>query len=377
MPQIVSREIGVALDMHGCPNRCRHCYLGVLPNGRMTEEDLRWAVTQFREYVRKREDRPLIEVASSWREPDFSDDYERLAELEAELSDVRPTRYELLSIWRLARDEKYAEWAKRVGPDTCQITFFGMEETQDWFCRRRGAFRDCVRATERLLEVDIKPRWQLFLTKKILPDLDDLMKLVDRMRIRERVQALGDEFVIFIHPPGLVGEGRKILPLSATLEDTKLVPAEIVASTQRHFNTEKIWTTEAETISRILRDPEEFGPPYRYPPEPKLWLFIAGNWDVFSNMGTTDPWWKLGNLKEDPIEIIFDTLENDRILPLKLNRADTLQELAQRYGDTESPRVVNSIEQYWFEKYCEETYRGGTFDSERIASSKLLRTYVQ
>ena len=130
MPEINSRDIGLALDMHGCPNRCRHCYLRDHANGCMSEDDLRWAVEQFRRYVRPGEDGLAFEklsVSSSVREPDYSDDYERLCELEAELSDSGPNRYELLSIWRLGRDDHYAQWAKRIGPDTCQVTLFGMK----------------------------------------------------------------------------------------------------------------------------------------------------------------------------------------------------------------------------------------------------------
>jgi hypothetical protein len=81
LPRITSREIGFALDMHGCPNRCRHCYLGCPPNGDLTEHDLRWAAWLFRDYVKPGEDRPFIErlTVSSWyREPDYSDDYARL-----------------------------------------------------------------------------------------------------------------------------------------------------------------------------------------------------------------------------------------------------------------------------------------------------------
>jgi len=230
MPAIQSREMGVALDMHGCPNRCRHCWLGNASKGHMTEDDLRWAAAQFRSYVKEGETKPFIEkleVNSAFREPDFSDDYERLHELASELGDVPPTRHELLSVWRLARDPKYAEWARRIGPDTCQISFFGMGETNDWFYRRKGAFDDCIRATERLLEIGMKPRWQLFLTKRIIPELGDLLKIRDRF---------GGEFPIFMHPPGPEGEGRKIYHLSAMLEDTKLIPAEIVEASKAHLN---------------------------------------------------------------------------------------------------------------------------------------------
>ena len=355
MPAIESREIGVALDMHGCPNRCRHCLLGRASHKHMTEDDLRRAAAQFRSYVRPGEARPFIEklsVSTWFREPDHSDDYEQLHELEAELSDYEPARYELLSVWLLARDPRYVEWAKKVGPDTCQITFFGMEETNDWFYRRKGAFRDCIAATERLLDVGMKPRWQLFLTKKILPDLPGLMRLMDRMKIRERVRALGGEFVLFMHPPDFEGEGRKIRHLAATADDLGLIPAEIIESTTKHF---KIWTTEAEAIRAIMDGEEKPEPAYGMPK--RLYFFIGSDWDVFSNIGTLEPWWKLGNLKTDAIDVIFDNFENDRPLGYQVNRTVSRRELAERFGNPNSRFVIGGFDAGWLAEYCEEVLR--------------------
>ena len=184
------------------------------------------------------------------------------------------------------------------------------------------------------------------------------MSLMGRLRIRERVQELGGEFVMFIHPPAWVGEGRSIASLSATLEDTKRVPQELVVSTQKHFGREKIWTTEAETVSRIADAGDECGTAWPYPPQPQLWFFVMDNWDVFANLATTDPWWKLGNLKHEPLSTIFDRFEHDRIPALQMNTPRTLRMLAQRYGNPNSQVVVNDIEQFWFERYCEETYDG-------------------
>ena len=221
MPKFTSRDITVALDMCGCPNRCRHCWLGRADNRRMTERDLRWAVERFRTFVRKGQTEPFftgVKASASWREPDFSDDYQRLRDLECELSDGEPWRFELLSVWRLARDETYARWARTVGPDTCQITFFGLEQTTDWFCRRRGAFRDGIIATQRLLDAGIKPRWQFFLTRKILPDLPGLLKLVETLKLPERAAALGGEFTLFMHTPGPSGQARHIEHLRPTID---------------------------------------------------------------------------------------------------------------------------------------------------------------
>jgi len=32
-------KITACLDMYGCPNRCKHCWLGNTPNGKLSVED--------------------------------------------------------------------------------------------------------------------------------------------------------------------------------------------------------------------------------------------------------------------------------------------------------------------------------------------------
>jgi hypothetical protein len=160
--------------------------LGNPANGHVTDDRFRWIVQQFRAWQYPGEARPFIErlIAQSWyREPDFAANYRELWELEKALSDPDAAmRFELLSRWRLARDPEYAHWAREIGTEACQITFFGLEETTDYFVHRRGAFRDSLLATERLLDAGIRPRWQLFLTERILPKLEGLLALVREMR---------------------------------------------------------------------------------------------------------------------------------------------------------------------------------------------------
>jgi len=363
VPEIKSRDIAIALDMYGCPNRCRHCWLGHPSNKRLSEQDFRWAATQFRNYVRRGEKQPFINnlgVMSWVWEPDFTDDYERLYELEAELSDIKPYRFELLSIWRLARDEKYAKWAKKVGPDTCQITFFGIEETNDWFYRRRGAFQDNLIATERLLDVGIKPRWQIFLTKKIIPEVGKLLKLIDRLKLSDRVKSLGGNFDLFMHTPGPDGEARELEHLRPTLEDTRSIPSEVIESSKKHFNVEKLWYTEGELISQILTEKEDFPYAYFYPKI--LCFYIKNNWDVFSNMGTLEPWWELGNLRTDSLQSIFDNFESNRVLGLETIFTVSVKELAKRFGNPKSRLVYNNkddLESLFVGRYCEQVYLNG------------------
>ena len=84
---------------------------------------------QFRDWTRSGENEPFADpltVQTWYREPDFAPNYRGLWELEKELSDKgAAVRFELLSIWRLARDESYAPWARDIGTEACQISFFG------------------------------------------------------------------------------------------------------------------------------------------------------------------------------------------------------------------------------------------------------------
>ena len=211
MPAMMRDEdIGLAFDMHGCPNRCRHCWLDhqvvATPRRCMAEDDVRWGVAQFRAFRRPGEGRAPwrgLRVSTWTREPDYSDDYPNLYDLENELSGLPSLRpeWELLSVWRLARDPDYAEWAHSIGVRVCQLTFFGMEKATDWAVRRRGAFRDLLVATERLLAAGIRPRWQLIFTKVLIPDLPGLIALAKELRLRERCEKLGGPFTFWMHTP--------------------------------------------------------------------------------------------------------------------------------------------------------------------------------
>lgn len=338
MPRIDREYAGVAFDMHGCPNRCRHCWLGSAAHGALSEDDVRWGVSRFRDHFNTVDTSiKTLSVATWFREPDFSDDYRQMYDLESELSDGKPTRYELLSVWRLARDKKYAEWAKSIGPDTCQISFFGLKETNDWFHRRHGAFDDALIATERLLEAGMKPRWQLFITMKLLPELNEFLELVGQLHLRERVNELGGEFQIFMHPPGPDYEGRRIENLRPTADDVANLPDAILTPSREHLGRQTLWETESALHAAILegaatRDQGSLSE--------VIWFFVCNNWDVFANLGTLEPWWSLGNLKNDTVETILSRFENDESLGLQSLCKPSI-ELAETYGNPKGRKVYS------------------------------------
>jgi len=363
MPQFKNKEVSIAFDMFGCPNRCRHCWLGKSSGRKMDRHEVYIKFKRIREHVVKGLEKPCLDnikyFASNFREPDFSNDYKELFEKELEYNNGVNFRknYELLSIWRLARDEEYAKWAKEIGTKKCQITLFGMEETTDWFYRRKGAFKDCIIATKRLLRVGIKPRWQLFLTKRIIPELGDLLNLIDQLNLRKRVKELGSDFEFFMHDPSPTGEGRKIEYLRPTIDEIKNIPKEIVEATKRHFKRDKLYYTEMEWLDTLDKKEEKYPIGFSYPNE--LWFFVDSNWDVYSNIGTLEPWWRLGNLKETPLNEIFSNFRENKILGLKVIYSIDPKQLAKLYGNLKSSLVYMSksdLLSLYIEKYCERCY---------------------
>jgi len=344
MPPLDFRQVAVAFDMFGCPNRCRHCFVGRRPEGRIGEDEVRRVAGAFRGLKRGGEAAfEKVWVSTSVREPDFSDDYRQLHELEAELSDGPPHRFELLSVWRLARDEGYAEWARSVGPDTCQITFFGEAETTDWYCGRRGAFADALTATERLLEAGMKPRWQIFANTRGLGELDALMRRVDDLRLRHRVEELGGRFDVFMHPWGPSASAVDVEEYRPAAGDMARVPAELLASSREHFGREALWRTEAELYAEIqAREPWS---PYAIEPEPTHmpWFLVDAAMDVYFNQFGWEPWWRLGNLAAEPLETILNRFESDDTPGLRTINTITPQQLAAPHGDPAGGKIYSDV----------------------------------
>jgi MoaA/NifB/PqqE/SkfB family radical SAM enzyme len=266
----------------------------------------------------------------------------------------------LLSVWRLAHDQGYAKWAKFVGPHTCQISFFGMAETTDWFYRRKGAFKDALTATERLLEVGMKPRWQLFLTKKLLPELDELLRLIEQLRLRERVQELGSEFQLFMHPPGPDQEGRKIEYLRPTAEELTRIPDEIIVPTRKHFRRDILWQPESELYRTIINGDMKPPEDEKLLSEPsQFWFFVTNNWDVYSNVGTLEPWWRLGNLKIDSVQAIIRRFERNEMPGLNVLLHFAWSELAISYGNPYGSKIysgIGDLVSLYHAKHCEKIW---------------------
>ena len=328
--------LSIMIDMAGCPNRCRHCWLGGHRNGNMTVDEFRDIAAQFKNW-RDENGEGIREMAffSWWREPDYRDDYRELWQLEQELSSPgRAERFELLSIWRLARDESYAKWAAAFNPKSCQISFFGMEENTDWGTRRKGAFADNLLATKRLLEVGIAPRWQLFVTKRGLPDFDQFLRLIYELDLHKRCEDIGQKFEVFIGGISPEGDGYDLEDIRIEESDITQIPAELISICREGIDL----LGQPEYI--LLESMQNDSSPPNLSANVRS-ISINADYDVYPNIAEPAEWWRLGNLKTDGVDKILKAYLNETTLGMKANREIPLSELAERYGNKTSKKMYH------------------------------------
>ena len=346
------KKITLCVDMQGCPNRCRHCWIGHSPNKKQPLRALEYAAKEFYSYCDK------LEVYSWYREPDFRDDYTKLWELENELSkNCSPQRYELLSVWRLNRDKKYIEWLKGFDISTYQLTFFGMEDKTDYYTGRKGAFKELIDATDILLENGMVPRWQVFIYGDNVRETESLINLADELNLEEKCENLGERFDVFCHQGSCEGEGRKLYDNWITLDDAGHIPQKLIESSKIHFKCDSVQGFLGKPECELMEGLENDDSFIELPTE-NATFFMDCNFDVYPNFSENSKWWLLGNLKKDGAVKIVENYRRNASAAQKAAEKISVREMAQACGDKPGKRLflVNDYKMYLLNTYCEKKF---------------------
>lgn len=323
--KITNKQLTLAVDMYGCPNRCRHCWLGHFPNRTMENGRDRWIVDYFRPFF------DSITFYSWLREPDFCHDYADRWQQDNELSiGQKPQRFELASFYRLVRDNRYVHFLQELQVSAVQLTFFGTQAMTDRYIGRKGAFRELLQATEILLNHQIAPRWQAFINSENASDIVHLLELSEAMTLKEKCRAFGREFVFFVHSGSCDGENEGLYELRINKED---IPRRLIPF-YPNYNLEQ---TEAALYEQLKKSPSHFV----YHNEKEIVLNISNTFDVYFNFTHMRPEWKIGNLLTDPPGELIRRIVNEDIPALDAARHITLAELVRLYGDRQSHKIFH------------------------------------
>lgn len=326
--QKINKRLILAVDMNGCPNRCKHCWLGHMPNKNMKKSDDEFIVGFFKPYFNS------ITYYSWLRDPDFTDDYANRWKRDNQISiNSKPQRFELASFYRLVRDKNYVRFLKSLNVNSVQLTFFGLEKLTDKYIGRTGAFEELLQATEILISNKIAPRWQTFINQENAQEIVELLRLSETLDLRKRCKAFNRDFIFFVHAGSCDGENRKLYDIRINKED---IPKELIA----YYNNIDNMYTEAELCSKLKNDNTHFV----YHNDKDIVLNISNEFDVYFNFTHMLDNWKIGNLKLNSCEEIIKRILDEDIPALHIAREITVAGLVEKYGDFLSHKIFDSYD---------------------------------
>lgn len=328
----MTKKLNLVVDTYGCPNRCLHCWLGHFPNRIMEDGADSFIVDYFSPYF------DSIAYYSWLREPDYCDSYRERWERDKALSkNAIPERFELASFWRIVRDEEYIPFLRSVGTEKVQLTFFGLEETQDRYVGRPGAFREVIRAGELLVRGGITPRWQCFINEENANEILKLRELAEKIKESEC-----PELEFFVHEGSCEGENRKLYPI-------RIRKSHIPDSLKDVYLDYGNIKTEAECFKALKNDPSS---PV-FPVGDEITLNISNTYDVYYNFTHMTPPWRIGNLKTDGPAELSQRVINGNTPALNAAKRCSWADLTGRYGDPSSERVFSTedFKTYLFNEY--------------------------
>jgi len=153
-------------------------------------------------------------------------------------------------------------------------------------------------------------------------------------------------------------------PTIQSQKEAASLPEEILGSSRKHFGREVLWQPENELYASMVKQ-------VRVPPKvdfpDKLWFFVTSDWDVFSNVGTLEEWWRLGNLKVDSIKSIMRRFEQDEVPGLQVFFHYPPDELVREYGDPRGTRIYSTagdLMSLYLGKYCEDLWRKRAYSGD-------------
>lgn len=333
-------KLSLVVDMYGCPNRCKHCWLGHMPNRKMADKTDEQLIEYFKPYFEN------ITYYSWLREPDYCDDYRQRWMKDNEISiQGRPMRFELASFYRLVRDKEYVKFLKEVGVKKVQLTFFGLETMTDFYIGRKNAYNELLLATDILISNGIAPRWQAFIFEDNKNEIVKLLDVIDKLNLYERCASFGEEFKFFVHAGSCDGENVKQYPIRIQKEN---IPKQLIPYYLEYDNI----LEEKECVKLLSESYEKIV----FEATDDIVLNISNDMNVYFNYTHMTKPWIIGNiLKDDAKELVRKIVEGDTYA-LNMIRKCSYSELVKRYGDATSTKVftLDDYKMYMVNRYLDD-----------------------
>ncbi len=192
----------------------------------------------------------------------------------------------------------------------------------------------------------------MFLNEENKGELQAFTKLIEDLKLEDRVKAIGKEFEVFVYLPAPYGEAFNLENIRPKANILDSIPTYLKEKTLKYFNSKDIKAIlgyeEKELLPKLLENNDSLS---EYPFI--LSFMITSDLEVYCNAGEVVPWWSLGNLNYDSVEKIMDNYINNASLGLKLMYEVPISKLAKECGNldgisiyTEEDLIMKYIHMY-------------------------------
>ena len=207
----------------------------------------------------------------------------------------------------------------------------------DKYVGRKGAYQELMKATRILLDNGISPRWQFFINMENKDEILSQVELGKSMGIEE----------IFVHEGSCDGNNAKLYDIRI---EKDAIPEEL----KPYYLDYDSLMTEAECCALLKGGKETFVPHN----QKDIVLNIASDLNVYFNFTNPSPAWRLGNLKEDPIDVVVRRAVEENVPALLLAKAMPLGRLVLKYGNSESNKAffLDDYKMYLLNRYLDDAY---------------------
>lgn len=347
-------DIGMFVEVMGCPTTCQHCWALGRPYQAMPLEEIEWVLREARRFCEARnltvEGYPMHEVIAH---PQAA----QILRLFHDLWNVVENPLPTTGVPLAARDDwrELLETLLSLGTSTLWFAIHGADEVHDKAVLCKGAYRASLRAIELAREGEMRAGCNLFLTKENIHQFDQMVADLQHAGIQE----ITPEIYSFVaHARGrrsehLRPEWQDVQPLIEKLDnipETELWRGFWHELPSKH--------TESYYVSLALEG--------AWPDEPELrsnWLVCRPNLDVYRGLAGlyVKPY---GNLRRDGVDQVLgralaDGLSSDDELWFSEKQLLSVRELAECFGQPQSQRIhmhPGSIRRWWLDRAQGRSY---------------------
>lgn len=238
-----------------------------------------------------------------------------------------------------------------------QLTLFGDEDTTDYYVGRKGAYQEIIKAIDIILRNKIVPRIQIFVNHSNLSKLPDIVKVCNDLELEQRCKFLGQKFELFVHAGSCDGENEKLYNIRIESGDLSKIPDYIVRHTMDYFNKysiEEVFGFSEKYLCSEFKDWDKFF----YEKSNSPVFYVDSNLNVYPNVTSPYPWWKIGNLMIHDCEIILKRYAENDFFAAREMGAKKFKDILDEYGNKDSDKLFGAGDYFYcmWNKYLRKKY---------------------